>query len=371
LPFQAISRRTAMSEEPKSKEKNRGGGTGIGKDPAFPGNGVGGVDVLETARAVIRIEGQEIARLEERVGVEFARAVGLIIACIERGGKVIVTGVGKSGLVAQKLAATMNSMGTTAFFLHPVEALHGDLGMVSARDVVIAISKSGMSDELAALLPTFKRLGNRIIAMTGDTNSDLAKESDLVLDVGVTKEACPFGLAPTASTSCAIAMSDALAVSIFVVRDLKPEDFAFHHPGGALGRRLLLKVEDIMHTGEDLPIVREKALMREALVEIIEKRLGVTGVVDDEGKLVGIVTDGDIKRILMGHPDVKDVREIEVGSVMTRNPRTIKKDALVARAIQRMEEDPHRLITCLMIVDAKGFPIGLVHMHDCLRTGIA
>ena len=355
----------------KSADKGAGKSTDKTGDMSFPDNGEGEMDVLETARAVIRIEAEEIARLEDRVGLGFAQAVGLIVACIERGGKVIVTGVGKSGLVAKKLAATMNSMGTTAFFLHPVEAVHGDLGMVSARDVVIAISKSGMSDELAALLPTFKRLGNRIIALTGDATSDLAKESDLVLDVGVTKEACPYGLAPTASTSCAIAMSDALAVSIFVVRGLKPDDFAFHHPGGALGRRLLLKVKDIMHTGDNLPLVREKAVMGDALVEIIEKRLGVTGVVDDEGRLVGIITDGDIKRILMGHPNVKDVREIEVGSVMTRSPRTIDKEALVASAIQRMEVDPGHLITCLMIVDDNGLPIGLVHMHDCLRTGIA
>ncbi len=356
-----------------SEHTNEGASKGPdeGRDMTFPGNVEGGVDVLETARAVIRIEAGEIARLEDRIGMEFAQAVGLIVACIERDGKVIVTGVGKSGLVAKKLAATLNSMGTTAFFLHPVEAVHGDLGMVSARDVVIAISKSGMSDELAALLPTFKRLGNRIIAITGHATSDLAKESDLVLDVAVTKEACPYGLAPTASTSCAIAMSDALAVSVFVVRGLKPDDFAFHHPGGALGRRLLLKVKDIMHTGDSLPLVREKSVMGDALLEIIEKRLGVTGVVDDQGKLVGIITDGDIKRILMGHPNVKDVREIEVGSVMTRNPRTIDQEALVARAIQRMEADPHRLITCLMVVDDGGFPIGLVHMHDCLRTGIA
>jgi arabinose-5-phosphate isomerase len=337
--------------------------------PARTANG--DIDVLKTARQVISIEAREIANLEERIGEEFSRSVDAVAACLEHGGKVIVTGVGKSGLVAKKLAATMNSTGTTAFFLHPVEAVHGDLGMVSVRDVVIVISKSGCSDEIAALLPTFKRLGNKIIAITGNAASDLARESDLVLDVGVTQEACPLNLAPTASTSCAIAMGDALAVAIFVVRKLKPEDFAFHHPGGALGKRLLLKVKDIMHTGENLPLVREKALMREALMEIIEKRLGVTGVVDDDGKLVGIVTDGDIKRILMGHPDVTDVREIEVGNVMTRNPRTINQEALVASAMQRMEADPGRLITCLMIVDDKGFPIGLVHMHDCLRTGIA
>jgi len=329
------------------------------------------MDVLQTARAVIRIEAEEISRLEARLGEEFVDAVGLIVSCIECGGKVIVTGIGKSGLIGKKIAATMNSTGTTAFFMHPVEAVHGDLGMVCARDVVIAISKSGKSDELAALMPTFKRLGIKIIALTGDPESDLARESDIVLDIGVRQEACPFDLAPTASTSCALAMGDALAIAIFVKRGLKPEHFAFHHPGGSLGKRLLLKVKDIMHTGERLPLVRENATMREALMEIIQKRLGVTGVIDDEGRLVGIITDGDIKRILMGNPDVKDIREIRVGSVMTRNPRTIDKEELVAKAIQKMEEDTKRLITCLMIVDDDHKPIGIVHMHDCLRTGIA
>ncbi len=327
--------------------------------------------VLETARSVIRIEAEEIAQLEDRLGAGFLDAVEAVTSCIERGGKVIVTGVGKSGLVAKKVAATMNSMGTTAFFMHPVEAVHGDLGMVCARDVVIAISKSGKSDELAALLPTFKRLGTAIIAITGDPESDLGKQSDVVLDVSVSQEACPYDLAPTASTSCAFAMGDALAIAVFVVRGLKPEDFAFHHPGGALGKRLLLKVRDIMHTGDRIPLVKQNATMREALMEIIEKRLGVTGVVDQQGKLVGIITDGDIKRILMGHPDIKDVRDIKVGTVMTPNPRTIAEDALVARAIQRMEADAARLITCLMIVDSEGYPIGIIHMHDCLRTGIA
>jgi arabinose-5-phosphate isomerase len=330
-----------------------------------------GLDVIEIARQVISIEAREISLLEKRVGAEFSDAVDIILDCIEQGGKVIVTGVGKSGLAAKKLAATMNSMGTVALFLHPVEAVHGDLGMVNVRDVVIAISKSGKSDELAALLPTFKRLGNRIIAMTGDVGSDLASESEVVLDVGVTREACPYDLVPTASTSCAMAMSDALAIAVFVTRGLKPEDFAFRHPGGALGKRLVLRVEDIMHTGNRIPLVRESAVMRDALMEIIEKRLGVTGVVDDTGKLVGIITDGDIKRILMGNPDVSDIRDIKVGSVMTRNPRTIDKDALVASAIQKMEADPGRLITCLMIVDDQDLPIGIVHMHDCLRTGIA
>jgi arabinose-5-phosphate isomerase len=327
--------------------------------------------VLQTAREVIRVEADEIARLEDRLDEAFVDAVEAVTSCIERGGKVIVTGIGKSGLVAKKLAATMNSTGTTAFFLHPAEAVHGDLGMVSARDVVIAISKSGKSEELAALLPTFRRLGTAIISLTGDVESDLARESDVVLDVSVRQEACPFDLAPTASTSSAFAMADALAISIFVVRGLKPEDFAFHHPGGALGKRLLLKVRDIMHTGDSMPLVKEDATMRDALMEIIEKRLGMTGVVDRAGRLVGIITDGDIKRILMGHPDVRDVREIKVGSVMTRRPRTIDQEALVARAIQKMEEDPGRLITCLMIVDDRGLPIGIIHMHDCLRTGIA
>lgn len=327
--------------------------------------------VLETAKRVIRIEAEEIAQLEGRLGAEFLGAVEAITSCIERGGKVIVTGIGKSGLVAKKMAATMNSMGTTAFFLHPVEAVHGDLGMVCARDVVIAISKSGKSEELAALLPTFKRLGTGIIAITGDPRSDLGKHSDVVLDVSVRQEACPYDLAPTASTSCAFAMGDALAIAVFVVRGLKPEDFAFHHPGGALGKRLLLKVRDIMHAGDAIPLVKRNATMKDALMEIIEKRLGVTGVVDEQGKLVGIITDGDIKRILMGHPDIKDVREIKVGTVMTHAPRTIDENALVARAIQKMEADPSRLITCLMIVDTQGYPIGIIHMHDCLRTGIA
>jgi arabinose-5-phosphate isomerase len=328
-------------------------------------------EILETARSVVRIEAQEIARLEDRLGDEFVEAVAAIASCIERGGKVVVTGVGKSGLAAKKLAATMNSTGTSAFFMHPVEAVHGDLGMVCARDVVIAISKSGKSEELAALLPTFRRLGTKMISMTGDVESELARVSDIVLDVSVTQEACPMGLAPTASTSCALAMGDALAIAVFVRRGLKPEDFAFHHPGGSLGKRLVLKVKDVMHTGRDIPLVREGTTMREALMEIIEKRLGVTGVTDDEGKLVGIITDGDIKRILMGHPDVADIREIKVGSVMTTHPRTIDQESLVARAIQRMEADPGRLITCLMIVDEQGMPTGIIHLHDCLRTGIA
>lgn len=329
------------------------------------------MDVLETARAVIRIEADGVARLEERLGDDFRRAVETMVECVEAGGKIIVTGVGKSGIIAKKIAATMNSTGTTAFFMHPVEAVHGDLGMVNSGDVVVAISKSGKSEELAALLPTFKRLGTAIIALTGDLESDLAHESAVALDVGVDAEACPFDLVPTASTSCALAMGDALAVAIFVRRGLRAEHFAFHHPGGSLGKRLLLTVGDIMHVGEEVPLVGENATMREALVEIIEKRLGVTGVTGDDGKLVGIITDGDIKRILMGNPDVKDIRDIEVGSVMTRNPRTIGAGELVAKAIQTMEADAGRLITSLMIVDSDGRPTGIVHMHDCLRTGIA
>ena len=255
--------------------------------------------------------------------------------------------------------------------LQAAKGVHGDLGVVSGRDIVVAISKSGRSEELAALLPTFKRLGTRIIAVTGDLCSDLARESDFVLDAAASAEACPFDLVPTASAACALAMGDALAIAIFIRRGLQPEHFAFHHPGGSLGKRLLLKVGDIMHAGDDIPLVNENTTMKEALIEIIDKRLGVTGVTDAEGKLVGIITDGDIKRILMGHPDVTDIRDIEVGSVMTRNPRTIGEEELVAKAIQTMEADAGRLITCLMIVDSRGRPTGIIHMHDCLRTGIA
>jgi arabinose-5-phosphate isomerase len=329
------------------------------------------MDVLETARAVIRIEAEGIARLEERLGEDFRQAVETMVECVEGGGKIIVTGVGKSGIIAKKVAATMNSTGTTAFFMHPVEAVHGDLGMVSGRDVVVAISKSGKSEELAALLPTFKRLGSKIIALTGDPGSDLARESALTLDVGIGAEACPFDLVPTTSTSCALAMGDALAVAIFVRRGLEAEHFAFRHPGGALGKRLLLKVADIMHVGDAIPLVDEGATMREALIEIIDKRLGVTGVTGEGGRLVGIITDGDIKRILMGNPDVRDVRDVKVGTVMTPSPRTIGADELVAKAIQTMEADAGHLITSLMIVDSEGRPTGILHMHDCLRTGIA
>jgi len=328
-------------------------------------------DVLETARNVIRIEAEEVAGLEAKLGQEFVDAVGLVVSCVARGGKVIVTGIGKSGIIAKKIASTMTSTGTTAFFMHPVEAAHGDLGMLGMCDVVIAISKSGKSEELEVLMPTFKRLSIKVVAITGDKASDLARESDVVLDAGVRQEACPYDLAPTASASAALALGDALAIAVFVARGLRPEDFAFHHPGGALGKRLLLKVSDIMHSGENLPLVREDATMREALMEIISKRLGVTGVVDQDGRLAGIITDGDIKRILMGHPDVSDIREIKVGRVMTPRPRTIAPEALVTRAIQRMEEDPGRLITCLMIVDGESRPVGIVHMHDCLRAGIA
>lgn len=347
------------------------------KRPAKPSRrragkgGQRGRKILETARKVIRIEAGEVSRLESRLGKEFVEAVEAICSCIERGGKVIVTGIGKSGVVARKIASTMTSTGTAAFFMHPVEAAHGDLGMLGASDLVIAVSKSGRTDEVAALLPTFKRLGIKMIAMTGDPASDLARDSDIVLDAGVRREACPFGLAPTASTSCALALGDALAIAVFTARGLRPEDFAFHHPGGSLGRRLLLRVEDIMHTGESIPLVKQEATMREALMEIIGKRLGVTGVVDGRGRLVGIITDGDIKRILMSRPDVRDIRDVKVGEVMTRRPRTIARDALVTRAIQQMEGDPPRLITSLMIVDSDGRPVGIVHMHDCLRAGIA
>jgi arabinose-5-phosphate isomerase len=335
------------------------------------GKGRTDADLVDTGKQVVRIEAEEIRALEQRLDGGFARAVRMVMDCVENGGKVIVTGLGKSGLVGKKIAATMNSTGTSAFFLHPVEAAHGDLGMVSGRDIVIAISKSGRSEELAALLPTFRRLGTPIVALAGDPHSDLARESDVVLDVSVSREACPFDLAPTASSSCALAVGDALAITVFVARGLEPEDFAFHHPGGALGRRLLLKVGDIMHTGEAIPLVSEEATLMDALLEIIEKRLGVTGVVSEEGRLVGIITDGDIKRILVKHAEVKDIHRIKVRSVMTPDPRTIDADALVASAIQRMEADRGRLITSLMIVDDHGFPEGIIHMHDCLQAGIA
>ncbi len=324
--------------------------------------------ILEEGRCVIRLEAEALLTLESRLGADFERAVEILAGCLEKGGRVVITGVGKSGLVGQKIAATFNSTGTPAFYLHPTEGLHGDLGMVTPRDTVVAISKSGRSDEIHSLMPWLERLGVEILALSGDPESPLARAASVFLDTGVEREACPLGLAPTASSTAALAMGDALAVALFRARGLEARDFAFRHPGGVLGKRLNLRVREIMHSGDGVPKVPSKSTMREAILEIIQKRLGVTTVVDGDGRLAGLVADGDLKRILVRSDDLMDT---PVEEVMTSNPRTIGPEELVTRALQRMEEDPQRLITSLVVVDDDRRPIGIVHIHDCLRAGVS
>jgi arabinose-5-phosphate isomerase len=319
--------------------------------------------IIERARRVLQIEAEAIKRLVERINEAFVRAVELILACE---GKVVVTGVGKSGIIGQKIASTLASTGTPAFFLHPTEGIHGDLGMLEKKDIIVAISNSGETDELSQILPLIKRYGNTLIVLTGKTTSTLARAGDVVLDVSVQEEACPLGLAPTASTTVTLAMGDALAVALLEKRGFDKEDFAMLHPGGKLGRRLLLTVRDLMHVGEELPTVYEDTLMKEALVEITSKRLGVTGVTNKRKELVGVITDGDLRRALERYPDLLERRAAEV---MTRNPKWIEADTLAAQAVQRMEEHS---ITSLFVFETNGerVPTGIIHLHDLLKAGV-
>ena len=319
--------------------------------------------IIERAKRVLQIEAEAIQRLVDRINDDFVRGVELILACE---GKVVVTGVGKSGIIGQKLASTLASTGTPAFFLHPTEGIHGDLGMLERKDIVLAISNSGETDELSQILPLIKRYGNKLIVLTGRATSTLARAGDVVLDVSVTEEACPLGLAPTASTTVALAMGDALAVALLEKRGFKKEDFAILHPGGKLGKRLLLTVRDLMHVGDELPWVYENTLMKEAVVEITSKRLGVTGVMNDREELVGVITDGDLRRALERHPDLLERTAVEA---MTQNPKWIEADTLAAQAVQRMEE---YAITSLFVFDKAGdkTPQGIIHLHDLLRAGV-
>jgi arabinose-5-phosphate isomerase len=319
--------------------------------------------IIERAKRVLQIEAEAIERLGERINDAFVRAVELILACK---GKVVVTGVGKSGLIGQKIAATMASTGTPAFFLHPTEGSHGDLGMLEKKDIVIALSHSGETDELSQILPLIKRHGNTLIVLTGGLSSTLARAGDVVLDVSVQEEACPLGLAPTASTTAALAMGDALAVALLEQRGFKKEDFALLHPAGKLGKRLLLTVRDLMHVGDEFPKVYEDALMKEAVVEITSKRLGVTAVVNAREELVGVITDGDLRRALERYPDLLNRTAAEA---MTRNPKSIEADNLAVQAVQRMEE---HAITALIVFDKAGarIPQGIIHLHDLLKAGV-
>ncbi|MCQ8104933.1 KpsF/GutQ family sugar-phosphate isomerase [Methylomonas sp. SURF-2] len=313
------------------------------------------------AVAVIQTETKAVAMLAERIDEQFIRACHLLLACK---GRVVVTGMGKSGHIAGKIAATLASTGTPAFFVHPGEASHGDLGMITRQDVVLALSNSGETEEILTILPIIKRLGVPLIAMTGNAGSALAKLASVHIDVAVEQEACPLGLAPTSSTTAALVMGDALAVSLLQSKGFTRDDFALSHPGGSLGKRLLLQVGDIMHRGVEVPMVADSVTVSKALLEMTEKKLGMTAVVDEDGQVAGIFTDGDLRRMLEKNLDVRGTR---VAEVMTRPCAVIKQDILAAEAMQIMES---KKINALLVVDEDKHLHGALNMHDLLRAGI-
>lgn len=319
------------------------------------------MSATEKGKEVIRIESEAVASLADRIDERFSRAVEMMFSCR---GRVVVTGMGKSGIVARKIVATLNSTGTPALFLHPSDAVHGDLGMVRKDDVVVCISKSGTTAELYDLLPMFRRLGVPIIAMLGTQGSKLGQLADVILDVSVKEEACPYDLAPTSSSTAALVFGDALAMALLDRRNFTAEDFAMYHPGGSLGRRLLLKVEELMVSGDAVPKVAHGVHVREAILEMTSKRLGATCVVDAAGKLIGIITDGDLRRLLQTTTDVTD---ITADMAMNRHPKTIRGDMLAAVALQEMEA--HN-ISQLIVVDQHQQPVGMVHLHELVKAGL-
>ena len=315
-----------------------------------------------SGRRVLEIETRALEALADRLDGEFSAACRMLLACR---GRVVCMGMGKSGHVARKIAATLASTGTPAFYVHPGEAGHGDLGMVTDADVVLALSNSGETDELLMLLPVLRRQGNRLVAMTGRPGSTLAREADIHLDASVPAEACPLDLAPTSSTTAALAMGDALAVALLEARGFTADDFARSHPAGALGRRLLLHITDVMHSGDEVPRIRSGATISQALVEMSRKRLGMTAVVDADGGLLGLYTDGDLRRTL--DDAAVDLRDTTIDEVMTRSPRTIGADALAVEAARLMEE--HK-INALLVVDGDNQVVGALNIHDLLRARV-
>lgn len=312
-------------------------------------------------RDVIALEADALAAMASRIDAQFALACRIIQACK---GRVVVTGMGKSGHIGGKIAATLASTGTPAFFVHPGEASHGDIGMITTEDVVLAISHSGETDEILTILPIIKRLGVKLVALTGNATSTIARQADAALDCAVEQEACPLNLAPTASTTAALAMGDALAVALLKSRGFTQEDFARSHPAGTLGRRLLLYVSDIMHTGKEIPQVNEGATLREALLEMTSKGLGMTGIVDKDNRLIGILTDGDLRRILNREVDIHTAK---IADIMTRNPRTETADRLAAETVHFMRT--HK-INGVFVVDAETRVLGALNVHDLLRAGV-
>ncbi|MCF6336953.1 MAG: KpsF/GutQ family sugar-phosphate isomerase [Gammaproteobacteria bacterium] len=320
------------------------------------------VKLEQMALAVIDIEAKAIADLAGRIGPDFVHACRFMYDCE---GRIVVLGMGKSGHIGEKIAATLASTGSPAFFVHPGEASHGDMGMITRNDVVLALSNSGETTEVLTILPLIKRLGVPLIALTGKVDSTLAGAADAHLDVSVEKEACPLGLAPTSSTTAALVMGDALAVSLLEQRGFTADDFALSHPGGSLGRRLLLHVEDIMHGNDSIPCVSDTASLSEALLEMTQKGLGMTGVVDADGKLAGIFTDGDLRRVL-DHGEV-NVHQTGIAEVMTRNCKTVQARQLAVETLSLMEQYK---INSLMVVNEQQRPVGALNMHDLLRAGV-
>jgi arabinose-5-phosphate isomerase len=318
--------------------------------------------ILQRAKEVLNIEAKGILSLVDQLDESFSEAVELLHNCR---GKVVVTGLGKSGLICRKIAATFSSTGTPSFFIHAGDGVHGDVGMIMKDDVVVAVSNSGETEEILKLLPPVKLLGLKLIVMTGKVDSTLARAADVVLNVGIKEEACPLGLAPTTSTTAALAMGDALAVVLLEKKGFKEKDFAIRHPGGILGRKLLLRVEDLMHQGDRLPLVHAETPMKNALLEITSKRLGVTGVVDSRGDLIGVITDGDLRR---GLENRGDIFRLTAQELMSRDPKTIAADSLAAEAVAVMEQYP---ITSLFVLEnGRRRPRGVIHLHDLIKAGI-
>ena len=319
--------------------------------------------ILKTAKKVLQIESESIADLIDKLDANFVRAVELIAKCK---GKVVLTGIGKSGLISKKIASTLASTGTPAFFMHPAEGIHGDLGMLSSKDIIIIISNSGETDEILQLIPLLKRMRLKIIVFTGNADSTLASRGNIVINTSVAEEACPWGVIPTSSTTATLAMGDALAISVLEQKGFKEEEFAILHPGGSLGKRLLLRVEDVMHQGEAVPLVKKHMKMKDTLLIMTSKRLGVTGVVDSRNNLVGVITDGDLRRALEKQQDVLHKKASEI---MTADPKRIRQDLLAVQALEIMES---HAITSLFVYKGKNprQAVGIVHLHDLLKAGI-
>ena len=320
-------------------------------------------DILSIARNVIRQEGAAVLALEDRIGPEFEKAVKLIYRCQ---GRVVVAGMGKSGQISRKIATTLASTGTPALYMHPSDGLHGDLGMLSRSDLLLLVSNSGETDDILRIMPTIDILGLPVVAILGRVDSTIGRKADVTLDASVEREACPMDLAPTTSTTAALAMGDALAMALLELRDFKPEDFALYHPGGALGKKLLTTVASLMHADEELPLIHKATPMHQAILVISEKGLGITGVIDDDRQLIGAITDGDLRRVLERG---NNMMELSADQVMTPNPKWILDSDLAVHALATMED---HAITSLFVMtpDDQQHPCGLIHIHDVLKTGI-